>query len=327
MDLLKLIKSKCISFRDTDSYQGIEAVIHHIEIAEKHFDQATTTAEYLYTDVIYRTNQAFEGALKEAYRVFTGEDPSKKSPFQIEKHLEGGKLLKERVLAQFRNYREEWRNQSTHDYQLFFSSQEALLAITSVTAFFSILLDHMLEKHTYETEKKRLADDAGLLFSDIDNYDALDFMQQSVELITHFAADFKREAKGLEYPTEYAMLGKLSGFIAAADPKIAIYTDEAIEFGTRRVRIDLMLKKGDKSIIVELKRPSTEWTRRVREGIEQVKGYLAVAGSTEGIVFVPPRDDQATIEVSVRTYEEDNVVFHIAIIAPGMLHNKGQPTS
>jgi hypothetical protein len=152
-------------------------------------------------------------------------------------------------------------------------------------------------------------------------------MQQSVELITHFAADFKREAKGLEYPTEYAMLGKLSGFIAAADPKIAIYTDEAIEFGTRRVRIDLMLKKGDKSIIVELKRPSTEWTRRVREGIEQVKGYLAVAGSTEGIVFVPPRDDQATIEVSVRTYEEDNVVFHIAIIAPGMLHNKGQPTS
>ncbi len=71
-------------------------------------------------------------------------------PFQIEKHLENEDLLKERVLNQFTNYRTEWRNKSTHDYQLFFASQEALLAIVSVSAFFNILLDQMLEKYSFD---------------------------------------------------------------------------------------------------------------------------------------------------------------------------------
>lgn len=322
MDLLKVVKEKSLSLKDADFFQAIKAVIHHIEIAEKHFDQASIDAEYLYTDVIYRTNQAFEGAMKEAYRVFTGKDPSKKTPSQIEKHLEDGGILKDRVLAQFKNYREDWRNKSTHDYQLFFSSQEALLAIVSVTAFFSILLDQMLEKYSYEAERNRLTEVAGSLFSDITNYDSLDFMQQCVELMTHFASDFKLETRESAYPTEYEMLGKLSGFISAADPQIAISTDKAVEFGLSRMRLDLVLEKSGKTVIVELKRASKEWRRRVIEGIEQVKTYLAATELTEGIIFIPPREEQSEIEVAVRTYEQGNKALHIAIIAPGVLKDK-----
>ncbi|TOM29750.1 hypothetical protein CGH80_22565, partial [Vibrio parahaemolyticus] len=129
MDLLKIVKDKIIKFDGTDSKEGLEAVIHHIEIAERHFENGGKMDEYLYTDVIYRTNQAFEGALKEAFRSFSSNEPAKKTPAQIEKYLESNKVLKERVLEQFKNYRSEWRNKSTHDYKLFFSSQEALLAI------------------------------------------------------------------------------------------------------------------------------------------------------------------------------------------------------
>jgi hypothetical protein len=124
MDVLQLIKTKAQLFDGTSSELGIQAIIHHIEISESHYVLGKSNGEHLYTDVIYRTNQAFEGALKEAYRVLTGSDPSKKSPNEIEKHFESSKLLKERVLAQFATYRTDWRNKSTHDYQLFFSSQD-----------------------------------------------------------------------------------------------------------------------------------------------------------------------------------------------------------
>ena len=42
----------------------------------------------MFNDVVYRTNQAFEGALKEAYVVLTGEAAGRKTPNDIEKYLE-----------------------------------------------------------------------------------------------------------------------------------------------------------------------------------------------------------------------------------------------
>lgn len=327
MDLLPLAKKKCDVFRGTDSHQGLEAVIHHMEIAEKHFEQGKVAGEYLYTDVIYRTNQAFEGALKEAYRVLAGKDPSTKSPFQIEKHLETSTLLKERVLSQFTNYRTEWRNKSTHDYQLFFSSQEALLAIVSVSAFFSILLDQMLEKHAYEAEKTRLAKISRELFSDVQNYGTLGFMQQCVQLLTHFSSDLKHGIRGAEVTTEYELLGKLAGFIAAADPEIQVTTEKAIAFGSGVMRIDLFLEKANQAVIIELKRPSTEWTRRAKEGVEQVKSYLAALGMSEAIVFVPPRSEDGEAKVLDKSEVVNGVTYNIAVIAPGVLNNSIQPTA
>jgi hypothetical protein len=327
MDLLPLVKKKCEAFRGTESAQGLEAVVLHIEIAEKHFEKGKSSGEYLYTDVIYRTNQAFEGALKEAYRVLAGKDPSSKSPFQIEKHLETSTLLKERVLSQFTNYRTEWRNKSTHDYQLFFSSQEALLAIVSVSAFFSILLDQMLEKHAYEAEKARLTKMASELFSDVANYKELGFMQQCIQLLTHFSSDLKREIKGAESTTEYELLGKLTGFIAAADPEIKITTEKAISFGSRMMRIDLFLEKADRAVIVELKRPSIEWARRAREGVEQVKSYMTALGTSEAIVFVPPRSEDIQVNVADRSEVINGTPFHIAVVAPGVLNKVIQPTA
>lgn len=264
---------------------------------------------------------------KEAYRVLAGKDPSSKSPFQIEKHLETSALLKDRVLSQFTNYRTEWWNKSTHDYQLLFSSQEALLAIVSVSAFFSILLDQMLEKHAYEAEKARLTTMASELFSDVANYKELGFMQQCIQILTHFFSDLKREIKGAEATTEYELLGKLAGFIAAIDPEIRITTEKAISFGSRMMRIDLFLEKADRAVIVELKRPSVEWARRAREGVEQVKSYMTALGTSEAIVFVPPRSEDIQVNVVDRSEVINGTPFHIAVVAPRVLNKTIQPTA
>lgn len=138
MDLLKLVKDKCNYFSDTSTIQGLRSIISHIEIAERHFEKGKQGEDYLFTDVIYRSNQAYEGSLKEAYRVITDNQPEKLSTFQIEKYFENGTILKDRVLALFVNYRQEWRNKSTHDYTLYFSEQEAFLAIVNVYAFVTI---------------------------------------------------------------------------------------------------------------------------------------------------------------------------------------------
>lgn len=121
MDLLKVLTTRLESLPEGDYIQGLKAVVQHIDVATKHLQRGQLSAdETAFTDSIYRTNQAFEGSLKEAYRVLTGKNPAKETTNTIEQYLQGHHVLRERVLAQLTSYRREWRNPSTHDYGLDF---------------------------------------------------------------------------------------------------------------------------------------------------------------------------------------------------------------
>lgn len=320
MDLLKLIKSKTKSFEGTPSEQGLDAVVHHIEISESHFELGKSNGEHLYTDVIYRTNQAFEGALKEAYRILTSEDPSRKTPFQIEKHFESNNTLKDRVLSQFTTYRTEWRNQSTHDYQLFFSSQEALLAIVSVSAFFNILLDQMIEKRSFDLEKEKVARRAKGVFGDGKAYGSMGFMQQAIELMKLFVEELNEESVSASELKEFELQGRLAGFITAADPEIEVLTECPIDHASGRLHIDMLLKKGDGKVIVELKRPSVQFSRRAREAVEQLRHYLIASKIDKGIVFAPSMGTEARDIYSEKFIDTPVGKLKVAILSPTMLN-------
>lgn len=78
MDLVEALRSKIFALQEGDYSPGLKAVILHIETAFGHLSRGQTKdKETAFTDAIYRTNQAFEGSIKEAYRVLTGKDPSK----------------------------------------------------------------------------------------------------------------------------------------------------------------------------------------------------------------------------------------------------------
>lgn len=313
MDLLKLIKSKTNSFKGTPSELGVDAVVHHIEISESHFELGKTNGEHLYTDVIYRTNQAFEGALKEAYHILTGEDPSNKSPFQIEQHFGSNSLLKDRVLAQFTTYRTEWRNKSTHNYQLFFSSQEALLAIVSVSAFFNILLDQMIEKQSFDIEKAKTEKRAKGFFGDSNVYGSLGLMQQVIELLKLFSAELKEEPEEYVSLKEFEFQGRLAGFISAADPKIEILTEYPLDYASGKLRLDMLLRKGNNSLIIELKRPQIKYMYRVSDGMEQLKYYLVASNISQGIVFAPAYVSE--VKEDYREYFIDTPSGELKIVA------------
>jgi hypothetical protein len=88
MDLQKLLKEKAAYFQSSEEDRGILNVISHIEIAEKHFENGKNGEDYYFNDVIYRSNQAFEGSLKEAYRILAEKDTSNVKPYIIEKYFE-----------------------------------------------------------------------------------------------------------------------------------------------------------------------------------------------------------------------------------------------
>src|SRR5207253_11231210 len=140
--------------------------------------------EHRYTDVIYRTNHAFEGILKEAYITLADKPADKLTPFEIEEYLLKSNALRGRVVDLLTNYRQNWRNPSTHDYQLFFSKQESFLAIVTVSAFASILLDQMLERIAYKAKFAELDNAAKLARDRIKNFDKLASIEKTSKVLS-----------------------------------------------------------------------------------------------------------------------------------------------
>ena len=126
MDIVVALRDKIETLPNGSHSAGLQAILSHIEIAFKHLARGQELGKQTaFTDAIYRTNQAFEGSIKEAYRVLAGKDPGEVKPFEIEKYLEGNNVFRQRVLKQFSGYRREWRNPSTHDHILDFDEHEA----------------------------------------------------------------------------------------------------------------------------------------------------------------------------------------------------------
>jgi hypothetical protein len=106
MDLLAELREKLSGLATHARVERIRAAIRHIEIAEKYLERGRNEEDpETFNDVIYRTNQAFEGMLKEAYAVLSATDGETLSPHQIEQHLAKEKTLTDRVQGLFANYR------------------------------------------------------------------------------------------------------------------------------------------------------------------------------------------------------------------------------
>lgn len=317
MDLLKILKEKSTYFSSLDEDVGVLRVIGHIEIAETHFQNASTEGEYLYNDVVYRSNQAFEGALKEAYRIIIGKEPQKTSLHKIELLFEREDILKERVLNLFKNYRTEWRNKSTHDYRLYFSEQEALLAIVSISAFMNILIDQMIEKKAYDHEEERLQGTsfAQLVFPE----DVLLHLKIKAALVS-FSETYPEEdlEKSSTSVTEIEVLGALRAYLKTVISEVEVYQEYTIprkNDGARYVA-DFLLKENNESLVVEVKRPVRHNKRIIETGTNQLLTYLGAADIKYGVLFIPPSTKGVEMEVKTIKEERSGLQYIVTQIYP-----------
>jgi len=286
VDLLESLRMKLNVLPDGDHSAGLRAVLIHVEAAFKHLSRGQELAdESLFTDAVYRTNQAFEGSIKEAYRVLAGIDPAKLRPFDIENYLDKNKVFKARVLAQFKNYRTEWRNPSTHDYTLLFDESEALLAIISVAGFAYLLFDEIAEKLSEKASQAKTEAEKPR-FGRITNAENDDLFTRVKGALIAFAGQQRSDP----LKTESQMVGALTGFLTTLMPQIKVESDKPL--GTdRKGRADLVIGDADSTVIVELKRAKANRSS-VEGGFSQLASYMACINSAKGILFYVPEEPE-----------------------------------
>lgn len=284
MDLRKSLNERIDAIADGEHKVGLEAVSRHIDAAMRHHARGRKDGdETAYADAIYRCNQAFEGSIKEAYRVLAQKDPEKKSPAQIEKFLSTGSVLRGRVLAQLTNYRQEWRNPSTHDYKLDFDEDEALLAIVSVSAFAIVLCDQIIEKLTF------IATQQSAIGSAPAQTGATLLEQVSTNIVAF--AELKRPiALANQVPSRayQAMEAELGGFLSSALPEADVALHAPLISGGLLREADVLISSGNEKVAVELKVTSNKrhLRNRLDEGTMQALKLLHTPGVTGAVLVI-----------------------------------------
>jgi hypothetical protein len=259
---------------------GLRSVLQHIQVALNHLARGQNTGdETAFTDAIYRTNQAFEGSLKEAYRVLTGKDPSTTRPFDIENRFQAEKLLRPRVLSQFTTYRRDWRNPSAHDYRLDFDEDEALLAIVSVCAFAIVLVDQVAEKLGFDSAKRAAQPVATV--KEVPG----PLLEHLVSALERFVYQQPQQAPEPGYSHAH-VLGAIAGYLTGTLPRAMIEIDKILN-PSHPERVDIFVTRGDERVIIELRRG--QWLARLFRDTryETLVRYMSMSGAKESVVYSP----------------------------------------
>lgn len=240
-------------------------MLHHIETAYKRFASGQSEGdESFFTDAIYRTNQAFEGSVKEAYRVLANKDPNKMRPFEIEQYLEEHKIFRNRILGQFTNYRTEWRNPATHDYNLSFDEAEAFLAIVSVSAFTKLLVDEIAERLSYVAVQKDVATQPVSQRSEAPSEPLVRLVTQAMLKFPRF---YQEMHSSVPIESESQLMGALAGFLASTIPSAHTSTGRVLH-AEKDYYIDMMVISGEQKVLIELKRGDSP--SLVERGVSQL---------------------------------------------------------
>lgn len=284
-DVVDYLRTGISKMPDGPHIAGLRAVVAHLDTAIGHLQRGRLNKdETAFTDVIYRTNQAFEGSIKEAYRVLAKENPSNKRPFDIEEYLQEKEIFRPRVLDMFKSYRTEWRNPSAHDYLLDFDESEAVLAIITVAAFGYLLSDQISESLARDAEvsARPLGKESRIESASEDMWATL------LEVISLFP----QAVHSGQIHTESQILGSLAGFIERVAPHFVVKRHATISEGAR-VRADLLVELDGRHAVIEIKRG--DFIRNFARDIDQLRLYLDESNSTLGVPYIHPNNDDSLI--------------------------------
>lgn len=300
MDIIAVLRNKISSLDPGEYTAGLKATLSHVETAFRHLRRGQNDSDQTaFTDAVYRTNQAFEGGIKEAYRVLTKKDPENVRPYDIESHFAKSGTFRQRVLDQFTNYRKEWRNPSTHDYKLDFNESEAFLAIVSVTAFSCLLLDEITQQLAHDRELAAVQKMVEAIKNEV-NVANGDLLTRTTEGLKAY---FLRHSKDpADKGTASEWLGSVSGFLSAVIPDAKIEIDAPLGPDKRHVTADLLVTSGGEKIVVEIKNRLNILTYKTL--LDQVEHMMLSSGICDGVVFFLP-----TMLDSNKIFETENVLF------------------
>ncbi|MGA0033393.1 MAG: hypothetical protein ACO3HA_08690 [Burkholderiales bacterium] len=322
MDLLASLR-KQIELLPAGSYKpGLEAVLLHIEIGFRHRQRGIDTGDdTAFTDAIYRANQAFEGSVKEAYRVLTNQDPDRKRPADIESYFDDHGVFKARVLNQFTTYRKEWRNPSTHDYKLEFDQSEALLAIVTVAAFASMVLDQIAEHLSFAQSQAESASQREAVAEKLDELEGQGLQVRVSALLKEFCANHMPQPSDAAPLTEAQLIGALHGFLASVAPELDVNA-EFLLTPQRPFRADFVIRRNDDKVLIELKRKYHH--SAYHNSIAQVEHYMLIGAIRSAVLLFVP---SGNAEMDETTVAVEQIRGSITVLVPHESNKSFQPNA
>ncbi len=312
MDTLEFLRSKAERLTMLMPKTGIHAVIRHIELGEQHFQRGRDEGnDDLFSDVIYRANQAFEGSLRESYSILAGKDPSRKRAFELEAYFTQENIFKERVTDLFTNYRTKWRNPSTHDHLASFTESEAFLAILSVTSFAGVLLDQMIEGLVFDREKKRLSKQTNALNKVFSKHAHEPFVDRLTIALEHFVSQKTLSA----IHSEMELLANLNAFLSSVMPSLVSEQEPKLSDNQGLIRPDFLISENDHKAVIEIKLYQ-RWRKDIEHTAkDQIRRYMSATDAEVGILLLVPAKRMADVKKAsttiVTTQLEDRRYFII----------------
>lgn len=303
MDLLAILRDRVNGLPSGEHSAGLQAVLQHAVVANQHLQRGQSVPDdSAFTDVIYRTNQAFEGSLKEAYRVLAERAPARLSTFEIEEYLQTAKVLRPRLLALFTAYRKDWRNPSTHDHRLDFDANEALMALVSVTAFAIVLVDQISAKLHFDAAQAHIVEPVVP--------EPTRWLSEDVARALASFHDVPSSASPVEPPSKSALVGTLAGHLSAS-LKTTVAFEMDLEPGRSTRQIDIWILRGEEEVIVDVRRHPDTTPMLLRSYVSTtVTELMNLAEVRQAVVYVYPGDD--TVQQQAMTIGSQRVV----IVAP-----------
>lgn len=316
MDILKEIEKQITSIKVEDNSIYLDQIYNHIDRAEKYYLEGQADEHY-FNDVIYRSNQAFEGALKEAYKVLalkTEDELQKTTPYKIENHFRDNSIFRDRVLQLFENYRQEWRNKSTHDYKLIFDENEAFIALTSVSSFVHLLLKQIQEKLAFNNEQKRLQLELDKLKELKETILAKgDTLAEKVVKVLQEFIERNEFINTQPVILEVEILGMIHGFLSMANQDLKIEREPKIGINNKHLRPDFVIDYEEEKIVLEIKKRFEK--HKLKDATEQLLDYLEATKTTDGIIyFVKTVEGKPVVTVDKQEVTRDGVVYNLFII-------------
>ncbi|MBU1373854.1 MAG: GxxExxY protein [Bacteroidetes bacterium] len=319
MDVLKEIELQINSIKKFDSSNYLDSIFTHIDRAELYYKQGKSDSNF-FNDVIYRGNQAYEGALKESYKVLadkTEEEVFKQTPNEIEKFFETNNIFRERVLQLFKNYRQEWRNKSTHDFKLFFDESEAFIALTSVSSFVHLLLKQIQEKIAYQTQQKKLTEqkENAEKINDIVISNSVSPIDKLVNIIVEFSRQNSEQIyNNKQEISEGEIMGLFHAYIESVSNLVNTQREPQFNIGGRHIRPDFLIEIDNEPLILEFKRMKATGSI-INNSINQVLLYMQATNSKRGMIYYanfnePNPEPKIKKNVSIL----NDKTYHITII-------------
>jgi len=310
MDTLKEIKILASKISELRQSIYIDSIKHHLERAEYYYQHGENDPDY-YNDVIYRTNQAFEGAIKEAYKILASKDDTivvKETVYSIEQYFDENKIFKDRILELFRNYRSDWRNASTHDYKLFFDSSEAYIALTSVSSFVFLLLKQIMEKisadlelHNINTSKARQKRITSLINAQTDLLELISAILIEFIHVHNLSSEVK-----LHKPE---LMGLLSGYLSAFY-NISVHIQPSLVSG---LKPDFLITLNHDRVIVIIKRYL--FIKDIEPAISELLTYMTQSGIEQGVLLaIAEKVDNDRKQTEDRIFDIEENTLKIRII-------------